>query len=65
MVHYITLIEHNKVLLLGCSDNDLENNFRIMHGFGNAEKLQESLNRIMQGIMSIIASALISIQIWI
>ena len=52
----------NKALfqeLMDCFDNNLGNNFRIMHGFEhNAEKLQEILNRIMRRIMSIITSAL-------
>ena len=47
--------------LLECYDNDLENNIKnnawnLEH---NAEKSQEILNRIKQGIMSIITLALV------
>ena len=46
---------------MDCFDNDLDNNFennawKLKH---DAEELQEILNRIMQGIVSIIISALI------
>ena len=45
---------------MDCFDNNLENNFendawKLEH---NAEELQEILNRIMLGIVSIITSAL-------
>ena len=46
----------NKIILRA-PDNDFENNnvWKLEH---NAERLQEILNRIVQGIMSIITSAL-------
>ena len=47
---------------MDCFDNNLGNNFENnawnLGDMYNAEKLQKILNRIMQGIMSIIASAL-------
>ena len=46
---------------MDCSDNYLENNFentawKQSIKFINAERLQEVLNRIMQGIISIITA---------
>ena len=55
-----TAIKHDFSELMYCFDKDLGNNFEntawnLEH---NAEKLQEILNKIMQGIMSIITLAL-------
>ena len=48
--------------LLNCFNNDLENNnaCKLEH---NVEELQEILNKIMQGIVSIITSALMRIML--
>ena len=65
----MALLAYNRIVMLcnkvanflDCFDNDLENNYennawKLEH---NTEEFQEILNRVMQGIVSIIASALV------